>query len=162
MIEYVLIVARSGRMLAEAARAIGLKPLVVDCYGDIDTRTFAESVIQVDALDVDSLEAAAVAFKNRFPVEYALYGSGLETVPECIDRLAAHFRVLGNAYRTLLSVQNKALFFETLSKFKIPHPEVSMIEPSTREGWLVKPPRGEGGIGIYRFGTKAPVACSDV
>ncbi|MGR9053219.1 MAG: ATP-grasp domain-containing protein, partial [Gammaproteobacteria bacterium] len=57
---------------------------------------------------------------------------------------------------------NKALFFETLSKFKMPHPEVSMIEPSTREGWLAKPPRGEGGIGIYRFGTKAPVACSDV
>ena len=44
---YVLIIANTGRMLAEAAAKAGLKPLVIDLCSDIDTRRYADDVMQL-------------------------------------------------------------------------------------------------------------------
>ena len=53
--EYVLIIANSGRMLAQAAKNVGLKPLVIDIFADIDTRQYAYAFQQVTSLSEQDL-----------------------------------------------------------------------------------------------------------
>ena len=138
-------------MLALAARQSGLIPLVIDLYADQDTRAISEAVCQVDALDEQSLRAALDDILGRFLVTLAIYGSGLESSPGCVEILEQTFELLGNDYATFLKVQNKRLFFELLSRFGVPFPEVVYGRPRSRADWLIKPFQGEGGAGISCF-----------
>ncbi|MGR9114569.1 MAG: ATP-grasp domain-containing protein [Gammaproteobacteria bacterium] len=149
--EYLLIVANSGRMLAQAARQAGFIPLVIDLYADQDTFILAEAVFRVDAFNEQNLKAAIAYFNRRYPVSRAVYGSGLERSPECVKVLGQHFVLLGNDYATFRKIQNKRHFFALLTKLSIPHPEVAFDPPRKQSGWLVKPWQGNGGIGIRRF-----------
>ena len=138
-------------MLASAARQSGLMPLVIDHYADQDTCMLAEAVFKVDQLNQYNLETGLEYFISRYPVPRAIYGSGLEQAPECIDILARRFELLGNDYTTFRRVQNKRHFFALLAELKIPYPEVVFDRPPTCEGWLIKPQQGGGGAGIRRF-----------
>ncbi len=62
--ETVLIAAFSGRALAQSARRAGYEPLVVDAFGDLDTREAATDFRVIDG-------AVATGFKTK-PVVTAL------------------------------------------------------------------------------------------
>ncbi|PKM12075.1 MAG: ATP-dependent carboxylate-amine ligase [Gammaproteobacteria bacterium HGW-Gammaproteobacteria-3] len=154
--DYLLVVAGSGRLLAQAARQSGLIPLVVDLYGDLDTRSFAEAVLQVKALNLQNLKAAIGYFKDRYAFARAIYGSGLERVPECVKFLEQQFDLVGNDAATFRLILDKANFFALLARLGIPYPEVTFSLPQKPGRWLVKPLQGEGGVGIRRFAGLLP------
>lgn len=151
MNDYLLIVANSGRMLAEAAKRAGLTPLVVDLYADLDTRAIAEAVVRIDAMTGCNVERAVDVLTKRYPVTRALYGSGLEAAPECVEILSGACALLGNDASTLANIQNKRRFFDTLARHGMAYPRVAFDPPEQPGGWLLKPFRGTGGLGIRRY-----------
>lgn len=152
----VLIVASSGRMLAQAAQAIGLKPLVIDCYADLDTQQYAESCYQITSLAKMQLIPAVEEVIRQYGVKWVIYGSGLEYYPESLDYLAERLILLGNDPVVFVGLLNKAAFFKRLDALAIAHPDVAFQAPDhSLNTWLIKPMRGQGGVGIKRYRSKS-------
>jgi predicted ATP-grasp superfamily ATP-dependent carboligase len=148
---YLLIIAGSGRMLAEAAQKIGLKVLVIDLYADLDTREYALEVCRVSSLAIDHVAPVLDDVVGRYRVRQVVYGSGLEPYPETLDYLDERMTVLGNSPVVFRSLQNKVEFFTVLADLRIPFPRVSFVASDADYDWLVKPMQGQGGLGICRY-----------
>jgi len=146
--ETVLIVAGSGRMLAQAAKNAGLKPLVIDLFADLDTQNDAEDFHRVKSLAEPDLAAAVDYFVERYAVGHVIYGSGFECHPESLRYLNSRLIMLGNHPDVFARQLDKPAFFSTLDQLNIPYPEVVFSAPGCANGWLVKPRRGQGGFGI--------------
>jgi predicted ATP-grasp superfamily ATP-dependent carboligase len=149
--EYLLVVAGSGRMLADATAKVGIKPLVVDLFGDVDTRSSAVDLIKVPALNSSYIVSAVDYFVRHYAVGHLVYGSGIEHYPESLKRLKDRVVILGNSPETVIRLQNKVEFFSVLSGLKIAHPEVAFAAPREEGQWLIKPMQGQGGVGIRRY-----------
>jgi len=141
-------------MVAEAACRIGLKPLVLDQYGDLDTQRYAHDYFPIPSLASEHLLPAVDFFCQRYAVSQGLYGSGFEHHPDSLVALGQRLVLSGNTPETFARVQNKAEFFAVLAALELPHPEISFTPPETGSGWLCKPWQGLGGMGIrhYRAG----------
>jgi predicted ATP-grasp superfamily ATP-dependent carboligase len=148
--DYLLIIAGSGRMLAEAARKTGLQALVIDLYGDLDTRQHAREVRRVPSLAIEYVAPVLDDLIESYQVGRAVYGSGLEPYPETLDYLDQRMRVLGNTPVVFRSIHDKVGFFAVLADLRIPFPEVSFVAPDAEGDWLIKPMQGQGGMGICR------------
>ncbi len=148
----VLIAAFSGRSLAQSARRAGFRPLVVDAFGDLDTRAAAEDVRVIDG-------AMATGFRTK-PVVAALsqlsqaarskplglvIGSGFEDKPRLVAALASRFHVLGSSAETLSACKDPAKFFSLLDELGVPHPETQVAPPADASGWISKRIGGSGG-----------------
>ncbi|UOA10358.1 ATP-grasp domain-containing protein [Methylobacter sp. S3L5C] len=149
--EYILIVASSGRMLAQAAKKAGLKPLVIDLFADLDTQYYAEAFVQVSSLAKKQLTSAVDYFIKQYAVAHIIYGSGFEYYPESLHYLAGRLLVLGNSPDTFAKLHDKPGFFSSLKRLNIPHPEVCFTAPAYADNWLVKPMQGQGGLGIKYY-----------
>lgn len=148
----ILIIANSARMLAQAANSIGLRPLVIDCFGDLDTQGYAESAYQIPSLAKVHLIPALEQLLRQYAVTAVIYGSGFEYYPESLGYLAERFRLLGNDPQTFMRFLNKADFFTVLDSLAIAHPMVRFQPPeSDEQGWLIKPMQGQGGVGVKRY-----------
>ena len=154
MPECILIVSGSGRMLAQAAKNAGLKPLVIDLFADLDTQYYAEAFKQVPSLAEQDLSAAVDYFIERYAVGHIIYGSGFEYYPESLRYLASRLRVLGNSVDTFAALQDKSVFFPRLERLAIPYPDVCFCPPESADKWLVKPMQGQGGLGIKHYQPK--------
>jgi len=148
---YILIVASSGRMLAQAAKNAGLKPLVIDLFADLDTQCHAEAIRQIPSLAEKQLIPALDYFIERYAVAHVIYGSGFENYPESLRYLGSRLLVLGNPPDTFVKLHDKPAFFSKLDKLNFPYPEVCFDAPNNLDNWLVKPMQGQGGVGIKRY-----------
>jgi len=150
--EYLLMIAGSARMAAQAAACAGLKPLVIDLFADLDTQQYAEAFCRVPSLAVKDLVPAVDFFIERYAVAHAIYGSGFEYYPESLYYLGKHMTLLGNSPDTFAGLQNKQDFFSVLSSLAIPYPDTSFNAPEDNAHeepvWLFKPLQGQGGVGI--------------
>lgn len=146
-----MIVANSGRMLAQAARSNGLKPLVIDLFADLDMQNYAEDFRQVKSLAESDLAASVEYFIERYAVTRVIYGSGFEYYPQSLYYLNSRLMLLGNYPDVFARQLDKQFFFSTLEQFNVPHPEVVFSVPDCADGWLLKPMQGQGGIGIQRY-----------
>jgi len=149
--ETILIVAGSGRMLAQAAKHAGLKPLVIDLFADLDMQGYAEDFRQVKSLAEHDLAFVVDYFIERYAVAHAIYGSGFECYPESLHYLSSRLILLGNDPDAFAKQLDKPAFFSTLDALNIPHPDVVFSAPDCVEGWLIKPMQGQGGVGIQRY-----------
>lgn len=148
--EYILVIANSGRMLAEGAAKSGIKALVIDLYGDADTRCSAVACIKIPALNPAYIAHALDYFIQKFSVKYAVYGSGFENHPESLYFLNERMIILGNSPEIFFRLQKKADLFSVLAGLNIAFPEVTFAPPVDGNKWLTKPMQGQGGIGIKR------------
>ncbi|MDO8846318.1 ATP-grasp domain-containing protein [Methylicorpusculum sp.] len=151
MSECVLIVANSGRMLAQAARDAGFIPLVIDLYADEDTRALSARVFKVPGFSQLYLLPVLNLIKQEYAVDHACFGSGLEAYPESLSALSNAFNLNGNAPSVVQKVQDKAVFFSLLKRLEIAFPETVFSAPDDDEDWLVKPMQGHGGLGIKHY-----------
>ena len=149
--EYILIIAGSGRMLAQAAKNAGLKPLVIDLFADLDTQCYAEAFRQIPSLAEKHLIPALNYFIEHYAVTHVIYGSGFEYYHESLRYLERRLLVLGNLPDTFVNLHDKPAFFSSLDKLNIPYPEVRFTPPINAGNWLVKPMQGQGGVGIKRY-----------
>jgi uncharacterized protein len=155
--EYVLIIASSGRMLAQAAKHAGMKPLVIDLFADQDTQDYAEAFRQIPSLAEQHLAEPINHFMTRYGVAHVIYGSGFEQHTESLHDLSSRLIVLGNAPDDFAKQHDKSAFFSILEHLDIPHPDVCFSAPDNAGDWLVKPMQGQGGVGIKRYHPKDPI-----
>ena len=150
--EYLLIIANSGRMLAQAAVEAGFKPLVIDLYADLDTQKYATDYQQVSDLSLSNLEPVIAEFIRQYAVTAVVYGSGFEQYPASLAYLMQKFTVWGNSTDSFVKTQDKPEFFNVLTQLDIPYPTVSFNPPVKDEhDWLIKPLQGQGGLGISHY-----------
>ena len=108
--EYVLIIASSARMLAQAAKKSGVKSLVIDVFADGDTQQYAQSYRQVASLSEQDITPAVEYFIIHYGVTSVVYGSGFEYYPDSLSYLARRLVVFGNSIDVFLRLQdNKEL-----------------------------------------------------
>ena len=159
-INIILIIASSGRMLAQQAKKSGYSVLVIDCFADRDTQTYAEQVVKVESLLLLKVKEA-LSLLNEYHISHVVYGSGLEDQQATLHYLEQNYIVLGNSFQVFSTVQNKQAFFLLLDKNKIPHPETLFQQPVSKLNWLLKPLAGEGGIGVKKYieGSKSNAFC---
>lgn len=151
-IKYLLIVANSARMLAQAANKAGLKPLVIDLFADLDTQSYAKAFRKIPSLAEEHLAPALDDLVDHYGVSHVIYGSGFENNPDSLRYLGSRVLILGNDPGTFIRLQDKPAFFSALDKLNIPYPAVCFNAPEDCDGyWLIKPMQGQGGVGIQRY-----------
>jgi uncharacterized protein len=153
-----LVIAKSARMLVQMCLDSGCEVVAIDCFADSDTQQMTKQTYQVASLAWDDIRAAEEAAWRDYGLTHLLYGSGLETYPETLLNLEKHWQVIGNSAATFQRIQDKHDFFARLDSLSIPHPEVVFTQPDDDLDWLLKPWRGEGGMGIRRCGSSADAA----
>ena len=153
----VLIASYSGRALAASARRAGYVPLVVDAYGDTDTREAAAAVRCLsDAIEHGFRAApllgtlAEIASANGDEPIGLILGAGFEDTPGLIETLAQHYTLLGCTPETVRRCSEPKDLFGLLAHMGIPHPETSLTPPADGAGWLSKLAGGSGGTHIAR------------
>jgi uncharacterized protein len=149
----IIIVATSARMLAQSAQRAGFKTLVIDLWGDHDTRTFAEEVYQIPSLAEVHLLPVVANFVRQYQVTGAVYGSGFEQYIDGLNGMDSLVTLLGNQPDVFARINDKPSFFTLLKALHITYPQVSFSLPNDYSGWLVKPLQGHGGVGIRRYRT---------
>ncbi|MEQ1545438.1 ATP-grasp domain-containing protein [Methyloglobulus sp.] len=149
--KHLVIVANSARMLAQAAYQAGLKPLVIDLWGDQDTRSYAHETQQICSLAEENLLPAIDYFLRRYPVTCVVYGSGFERYSGSLNWLSDRLTLLGNQPDVFTKLHDKPAFFSLLEVLQIPYPRVTFVSPDHNEDWLLKPMQGQGGVGIRRY-----------
>ena len=145
----VLIAALSGRALAEAARASGHVPLVVDFFGDADTRQTAAqcTVLQgfATGFSPETLLPALRRLAGGWDVLGLVCGSGFENRPWLLRELAKEWTLLGNGADVVALVKDPLRFAALCAAADVPHPQTRLGRPQDMAGWLVKSAGGSGG-----------------
>lgn len=154
--ETVLIAAFSARALAASARRAGYRPLVVDCFGDLDTVGLVEAWrclparVQVGFTARPLLAALeGLASEAASPPIGLVLGPGFECNPRLVGKLADRFTLIGNGAETIRRAKDPRQFFPMLDRLGIPHPETRLDAPADAAGWLMKRIGGSGGLHIH-------------
>lgn len=155
----ILIIANSGRMLAQLAKQELYSPLVIDCFADQDTQGFALQVVKVKSLELSEVEQALSLLTKQGDITHVVYGSGFENHQATLKYLEQNFIVLGNSFQVFSTVQDKRAFFSILKQHNIAYPVTSFQRPIDNVNWLIKPLAGEGGIGIKKYENDAVTEC---
>jgi uncharacterized protein len=151
-----LIVAVSGRALAQSAARGGYRPVVLDLFADRDTREVSAGWRRVAVPGVFRLDPAAVlrAARTLAPGAGLVYGSGFEGRTGLLDRLGRGRTVYGNTAATVALVRDPARFFPLLRLLGIRHPDVRFSSPERPSLWLVKGPGSAGGTRVQPAGSR--------
>jgi uncharacterized protein len=150
-----LILANSGRALAQSAVRGGYWVTVVDMFCDEDTLTVADcwpTSHEFSQIDGDELiEEMATLFPEQ-PCG-VVYGAGLEEAGQLLNRLSQCCQLYGNPPCVLELLRNPRQFFSLLNRLRIPYPEVCYTPPySAQENtWLIKRAGSCGGQGVAFF-----------
>jgi uncharacterized protein len=156
--KYIVIVAKSARMLVQAARQAGFKPVAIDLYGDQDMCCYAEETQQVLSLAEKHLLPALDYLVSRYPVMCVVYGCGFEQQLGSLKIMGDRLTLLGNRADVFAKLHDKAAFFSLLKALAIPYPDVAFHKlDCDGTDWLIKPMYGQGGVGVrkYRAGEAA-------
>ncbi|NJD07722.1 MAG: ATP-grasp domain-containing protein [Methylococcaceae bacterium] len=146
-------------MLAESAARGGIKACVVDVFGDEDTRACAAQTVTVSRLTEDEIVTAAKRSGCQPGASPLIYGSGIDSQPNLVARLAHHFPLAGNTPETVPAANDPGRFFPLLERLRIPYPETRLERPTGPGPWLTKSACGEGGNGVAfcaNFGRDVP------
>lgn len=148
--QHMLIVATSGRALAQCAARSGFSSVVLDCFGDMDTRKVATSanvIADASGLGVDGnrlLEAAEVLSPPR-ETDALIYGAGFESDTDLLERFSRRYPLRGNPPDVVRSVKDPMSLVRLLDLAGLPHPETRLDPPENGDGWLIKRIGGSGG-----------------
>ena len=145
----ILVVALSGRALAQSASAASIPVSVLDVYGDEDTRMAAVSSARIgDARLQISRNLLLETAERLYPAHRSpglVYGAGFESDPQTLTDLAAGRELLGNAPDLLSDLGTPRYLFPLLDRLGIPHPAVTYRRPADSNGWLAKQAGCSGG-----------------
>jgi predicted ATP-grasp superfamily ATP-dependent carboligase len=159
-----LVLANSGRAIAESAHRAGYRVTVLDLFCDQDSQAVADCwpVTQGFAnLNADMLADEIASLVPNFPCG-VVYGAGLEESASLLKRLSSDCHLLGNDPSVLEMLRRPRRFFSLLDRLDIPYPEVSFSAPSDTTGrsWLFKRAGGCGGQGVAYFSSRHTAADS--
>ncbi|MEW8049659.1 MAG: ATP-grasp domain-containing protein [Candidatus Thiodiazotropha endolucinida] len=159
-----LILANSGRAIAESAHRGGYRVTLLDGFCDRDTLLIADCwpVTQgFSNLDVDMFVEEIASLFPGDPCG-VVYGAGLEESTSLLKRLSNFCHLLGNDPSVLDLLRRPRRFFSLLDRLQIPYPEVSYVAPysATGRNWLIKRAASCGGQGVAYFSAEHAAADS--
>lgn len=132
-----------------------MRVAVLDMFGDLDTCRHADAVVRLPfrrgGFGARGLGAAADALCPPEQCSGVVYGSGFETRPQLVERLARGRALYGNAPEVVAWVKDPTRLFPLLDRLGIAHPEVRSVRPRNAGGWLAKRPGGAGGFHVRRL-----------
>lgn len=150
-----LIAAVTGRALAESAIRGDYQPIVLDYFGDADTRAVAtDTRVVVSTRQLRFNRRRLLAAAAEFPGVPLVFGSGFEGRVDLLEQLGVGREVYGNRPDVVKQVREPHAFFTLLDELGLPHPAVRYDPPTDSEGWLVKDGGGAGGTRV-RLAAKA-------
>lgn len=154
-----LIVATSGRALAQCAARSGYSSVVLDCFADTDTCAIARtasSVADGSGIHLDGSRLLATAERLCPPAETdaMVYGAGFESNPALLARFSERYRLCGNSPEVVRRVKNPETLFPALEQAGLPYPDTRLDPPQTPGGWLVKRIGGAGGLHVQGCGVR--------
>jgi predicted ATP-grasp superfamily ATP-dependent carboligase len=142
----VLIVAQSGRFLAQLAHRAGYPVWVADCFGDQDTLAVAERWLPLTDLHDHISVTKTLLDLSENQTCSLLYGSGIEAFYPILKSLPDTISLIGNPANIIEQVKMPHLFFPLLQHLDIPYPETGFtVDDSRSERWIRKPINSFGG-----------------
>jgi predicted ATP-grasp superfamily ATP-dependent carboligase len=158
-----LIAAVTGRSLAASASRGGHRAVVLDCFGDRDTRGLAAACHAIGCegairFDGRALLAAASAAAPPRGSAGLVYGGGFEARTTLLARLARGRTLYGNPPEIVEAVKDPRRFFPLLDRLRGRHPAVRFRRPNRAAGWLVKETGGAGGAHVRPADQRQPPA----
>lgn len=139
-----LILGGSTRSAAASAVRAGFQPICADRFGDEDLRRLAT------VLPVRDYPHGLLAAVESLPPTPWLYVGAIENEPELIEAISRRHPLLGNSSEVLQRVRDPFWLSRTLGTHELPAlrsvPENEL--PLSQDGWLMKPIRSGGGLGI--------------
>ncbi|MFO1270106.1 MAG: ATP-grasp domain-containing protein [Rubrivivax sp.] len=162
----IAIAALSARPLAVWAAADGAPAIVLDAFGDLDTRRAAAEWHAVRAgdrmaLDGPRLLATLAALARRGDVEGWVAGGGFDEQPGLLQAAAETLPLFGTPPAGHRLTRDAPAFFALLDRLGTEHPPVSFEPPPAREdGWLLKHPHSAAGLHVSRWQGQAAAAGS--
>ena len=159
-----LVLANSGRAMAESARRGGYKVTLLDRFCDQDSLAVADCwpVTQgFSNLDVEIFAEELTSIIPDYPCGL-VYGAGLEESTQLLKYLSSRCQLHGNDPSVLEMLRRPRRLFSLLSRLQIPYPEVSFRPPYAAAGksWLIKRAASCGGQGVAYFSAAHAVADS--
>jgi uncharacterized protein len=143
-----VVIAISGRALAQSAVRGGWRVQVLDAFADRDTRAAGEAVCvareDAIALDYRRMFAALGEPSERIIVT----GSGFERAPQVLSRLAAYGALCANDADIVCALKEPELSTELLRALGFTVPGVQSVAPQDPLGWLQKEIGGAGGVHV--------------
>jgi len=156
-----LILASSGRAMAQSAARGGFSVRVLDGFCDQDTRAVADCrSVRIDAgggLCADGLLNELESFTFG-PSVSMVYGAGLEGRPSLLGRLSERGHLLGNDPAIQELIGDPVSYFAWLDRLQIPYPETRMTPPESpcAAPWLLKKAGSSGGQGVSYWNREQP------
>jgi predicted ATP-grasp superfamily ATP-dependent carboligase len=155
-----LIVANSGRSIAQSLKTLGYSVAVVDGFADCDSCAAANEYIKVKrthvGLDSGEVLQAVCHLQSKTTFDGLFYDAALESNPSLLDEINIK-PVFGNSSQTLEVCKNPQVFFATLDQYSILYPEICFQPESTINisgDWLIKTAQGTGGLGVAPVSTQ--------
>lgn len=154
------------RPIVKSAKALGLKTIAVDCFGDVDLLKCADAVFSVRYAEPGlqpksskrpSLFQLSVKALEAYNVDAILLTSGMEHDLRFVEELGKKAQIIGNDTTRLETCKNKEKLFRIADKLGIPYQLTRRVrkldealEAAQDIGYpvVLKPAFGGGGIGI--------------
>jgi hypothetical protein len=159
-----MVVGVNTRPIVKSAKALGLRTIAVDCFGDVDLAAHADALFSVRPLGGPlkefrrpSLFELSLKALEAHEVDAILLSSGMEHYPERVEELKRRAEVIGNDMARLRICEDKLKLFRVASKLGIQCPRTERVQnlsgalrAAERIGYpvVLKPAFGGGGIGI--------------
>ncbi len=162
----IMVVGVNTRPIVKSAKALGLKTIAVDCFGDIDLRGCADDVFSVRSAELKvhpksskrpSLFHLSLEALEAHNVDAIILTSGIEHYSAFIGDIGKRAKIIGNDTTRLETCKNKEKLFRIADRLGIPYPLTRRVrkrdealEAARDIGYpvVLKPAFGGGGIGI--------------
>lgn len=152
----IIIVAITGRALAQSAAKTGCRVRVLDAFADRDTQAAAQTACVAPdgaiALDPEKLFAALGDLDKAGEHRVIVPGSGFERTPQWLERLARFGALCANDADIVAAFKEPELAAELLCALGWQVPETCREPPADPRGWLQKEIGGAGGAHVRRAG----------
>ncbi len=149
--QLLLIIAQSGRHLAQAAVHEGFTVRVADCFADIDTLAISEQYLQLpsfNALTPADWLQAIIRLSSHQPCTL-ICGTGIERFYPQLAQLPANIHFAGPAVSSFSALCDPRQWQALLDELKLPSPPTRFSPPQTEPAtWLIKQAASWGGTHI--------------
>ncbi|MEM7401880.1 MAG: ATP-grasp domain-containing protein [Pseudomonadota bacterium] len=147
-----LIVATSGRAIAQGLKALEHSVVVIDGFADQDTIAATHYCKKIKRSRFGLDENEVINAINKLSADYTFsglfYDAAIEINPHLLNKINIE-NIIGNSIETLQRCKDPHQFFPALKKHSIPFPDVrfssNIDEP---RNWLAKNHRSTGGLGV--------------
>ncbi len=145
-----LILAYSGRTLAQSAFLADIPVVVVDLFGDQDTRRYAKQVLTLREFSEETILPLIENLWWQYDFAGLVIGSGFESRTALIRVLEDRWPVYGNSADTIRKAKDPFYLTDLFHHLKLSYP---LVQTKALPGgqWLVKKTGGSGGDHVHWY-----------